>query len=106
MQIIQFSKVLIINIDWYFFAAADQQASASWNNWDVDTDFFSQQDILQTHPTRGGGPISYSPGTTGFKVRHEDFRLLKSQQIPKHLFKCNELQDIAHSRTEKKSKSF
>lgn len=62
-----------------FFAAADQQASASWDNWDVDT--FSQQDILQTHPTRGGGPISYSPGTTGFKVRHEDFRLLKYPHI-------------------------
>lgn len=68
-----------------FFTATDQQPSESWNSWDVNDFFPDQQDILQTHSTRGGGPISYRPGTTGLKVRHEDFRLVNNLQLSEHL---------------------
>lgn len=62
----------------FYILGSDQQASASWNSWDsVEPDYFtSQQQVLQTHPTRGG-PISYSAGGGGpVKHKHEDFRLV------------------------------
>ncbi|XP_050304309.1 uncharacterized protein LOC126741886 isoform X2 [Anthonomus grandis grandis] len=67
---------------------ADQQASASWDSWDaVDPDFFtSQQSVIQTHPTRGGGPISYSPSGGGgpIKHKHEDYRLSPTAELRKN----------------------
>ncbi|XP_066261010.1 uncharacterized protein stw isoform X1 [Euwallacea similis] len=62
---------------------ADQQASASWNSWDVDSNFFSaQQDILQTHPTRGGGSVGYRSSLSGgLKHKHEDFRTSPTSEL-------------------------